>query len=40
MAAAQRAGKLAQLAGQKAIAAQDDDLLKRYQAGHPFRETH
>jgi tetratricopeptide (TPR) repeat protein len=38
--AAQRAGKLAQLAGQKEIAAQDEELLKLYQAGHPFRETH
>jgi Flp pilus assembly protein TadD len=40
MAAAQRAGRLAQLAGQKEIAAQDEELLKLYQAGHPFRETH
>jgi tetratricopeptide (TPR) repeat protein len=40
IAAAQRAGKLAQLAGQKEIAAQDEELLKLYQAGHPFRETH
>jgi tetratricopeptide (TPR) repeat protein len=40
MVAAQRAGKLAQLAGQKEIAAQDEELLKLYQAGHPFRETH
>jgi tetratricopeptide (TPR) repeat protein len=40
MVAAQRAGKLAQLAGQKEIATQDDELLKLYQAGHPFRETH
>ena len=40
MAAAQRAGKLARLAGQKEIAAQDEALLKLYQAGHPFRETH
>jgi tetratricopeptide (TPR) repeat protein len=40
IAAAQRAGRLAQLAGQKEIAAQDEELLKLYQAGHPFRETH
>jgi Tfp pilus assembly protein PilF len=40
MIAAQRAGQLAQLAGQKEIAAQDEELLKLYQAGHPFRETH
>ena len=40
MVAAQRAGKLAQLAGQKEIAAQDEELLKLYQAGQPFRETH
>jgi tetratricopeptide (TPR) repeat protein len=40
MAAAQRAGRLAQLTGQKKIAGQDDDLLKLYQAGQPFRETH
>jgi hypothetical protein len=40
MVAAQRAGKLAQLAGQKEIAVQDGDLLKLYQAGHPYRETH
>ena len=40
MAAAQSAGQLAQLAGQKEIAAQDEELLKLYQAGHPFRETH
>ena len=40
MVAAQRAGQLAQLAGQKEIAAQDEELLKLYQAGHPFRETH
>jgi Flp pilus assembly protein TadD len=40
MAAAQRAGRLAQLAGQKEIAAQAGELLKLYQAGHPFRETH
>jgi tetratricopeptide (TPR) repeat protein len=38
--AARRAGQLAQLAGQKEIAAQDEELLKLYQAGHPFRETH
>jgi len=38
--AAQRADHLAQLAGQKEIAAQDEELLKLYQAGHPFRETH
>jgi tetratricopeptide (TPR) repeat protein len=38
--AAQRAAQLAQLAGQKQIAAQDEELLKLYQAGHPFRETH
>jgi tetratricopeptide (TPR) repeat protein len=38
--AAQRAAQLAQLAGQKQIAAQDGELLKLYQAGHPFRETH
>jgi tetratricopeptide (TPR) repeat protein len=40
IAAAQRAGQLAQLAKQKEIAAQDGELLKLYQAGHPFRETH
>ena len=40
MVAAQRAGRLAQLAGQKEIAAKDEELLKLYQAGHPFRETH
>jgi tetratricopeptide (TPR) repeat protein len=40
MAAAQRAGQLAQLTGQKEIAAQDGELLKLYQAGHPFREAH
>jgi Tfp pilus assembly protein PilF len=40
IAAAQRAGQLAQLAGQKEIAAQDEELLKLYQAGQPFRETH
>jgi tetratricopeptide (TPR) repeat protein len=38
--AVQRAGHLAQLTGQKKIAAQDEELLKLYQAGHPFRETH
>jgi tetratricopeptide (TPR) repeat protein len=38
--AAQRAGHLAQLTGQKNIAVQDEALLKLYQAGHPFRETH
>jgi tetratricopeptide (TPR) repeat protein len=36
----QRAGKLAQLAGQKEIAAKNEELLKLYQAGHPYRETH
>jgi tetratricopeptide (TPR) repeat protein len=40
MVAAQRAGKLAQFAGQKEIAAKDEELLKLYQTGHPFRETH
>jgi Tfp pilus assembly protein PilF len=40
IAAAQRAGQLAQLAGQKEIAAQDEELLKLYQAGQPYRETH
>jgi tetratricopeptide (TPR) repeat protein len=40
MAAAQRAGQLAQFAGQKEIAAQVGELLKLYQAGHPFREAH
>jgi Flp pilus assembly protein TadD len=40
MAAAQRAGQLAQLAGQKEIAAQAGELLKLYQAGQPFRENH
>jgi tetratricopeptide (TPR) repeat protein len=38
--AAQRAGRLAQLAGQKKIAEQDEEMLKLYQAGHPFREIH
>jgi tetratricopeptide (TPR) repeat protein len=33
------AGKLAQTAGQKKIAAQDGELLKLYQAENPFRET-
>jgi tetratricopeptide (TPR) repeat protein len=36
----QIAGKLAQTAGQKKIAAQGGELLKLYQAGYPFRETH
>jgi tetratricopeptide (TPR) repeat protein len=40
IATAQTAGNLAQTAGQKTIAAQDGELLKLYQAGHPFRETH
>jgi tetratricopeptide (TPR) repeat protein len=40
IATAQIAGKLAQTAGQKTIAAQDGELLKLYQAGCPFRETH
>jgi tetratricopeptide (TPR) repeat protein len=40
IAIAQTAGKLAQTAGQKKIAAQDGELLKLYQAGCPFRETH
>ena len=40
IATAQMAGKLAQTAGQKKIAAQDGELLKLYQAGYPFRETH
>ena len=40
IATAQTAGKLAQTAGQKKIAAQDGELLKLYQAGNPFRETH
>ena len=40
IAAAQKAGALAKLAGQKEIAAQDEGLLKLYQAGLPFRETH
>ena len=40
IATAQIAGKLAQTAGQKKIAAQDGELLNLYQAGHPFRETH
>ncbi len=38
--AAQQAGKPAELAGQKEIAAQAGELLKLYQAGQPFRETH
>ena len=40
IATAQMAGKLAQTAGQKKIAAQDGELLKVYQAGYPFRETY
>jgi tetratricopeptide (TPR) repeat protein len=40
IATAQTAGKLAQTAGQKKIAAQDGELLKLYQAGYPFREAH
>ena len=40
IATAQIAGKLAQTAGQNKIAAQDEELLKLYQAGCPFRETH
>jgi Flp pilus assembly protein TadD len=40
IATAQTAGKLAQTAGQKKITAQDGELLKLYQAGCPFRETH
>ena len=40
IATAQIAGKLAQTAGQKKIADQDGELLKLYQAGCPFRETH
>ena len=40
IATAQTAGKLAKTAGQKKIAAQDGELLKLYQAGCPFRETH
>jgi hypothetical protein len=40
VATAQIAGKLAQTAGQKKIAVQDGELLKLYQAGCPFRETH
>jgi tetratricopeptide (TPR) repeat protein len=40
IAAAQRAGQLAQLAGQKEIAAKNEELLKLYRAGQPFRETH
>jgi tetratricopeptide (TPR) repeat protein len=40
IATAQIAGKLAQTAGQKKIADQDGELLKRYQAGSPFRETY
>jgi Flp pilus assembly protein TadD len=39
IATVQMAGKLAQTAGQKKIAAQDGELLKLYQAEHPFRET-
>jgi tetratricopeptide (TPR) repeat protein len=40
LATAQMAGKLAKTAGQNKIAAQDGELLKLYQAGCPFRETH
>jgi tetratricopeptide (TPR) repeat protein len=40
IATAQIAGKLAQTAGQKKIAAQGGELLKLYQAGYPFRETY
>jgi tetratricopeptide (TPR) repeat protein len=39
-AAAHSANQLAQLAGQKEIASQNEELLKLYQTGHPFRETH
>ena len=37
---AQKAGHLAQLAKQKEIAGQAGELLKLYQSGHPFRESH
>ena len=40
IATVQTAGKLAQNAGQKKITAQDGELLKLYQAGYPFWETH
>jgi len=40
IATAQKAGEVAQTAGQKKIAAQDGELLKLYQAGYPFRETY
>ena len=39
-ATAQMAGKFAQTAGQNKIATQDGELLKLYQAGRPFLETH
>ena len=40
IATAKTAGKVAQTAGQTKIATQDGELLKLYQAGSPFRETH
>ncbi|MGO9587267.1 MAG: tetratricopeptide repeat protein [Limisphaerales bacterium] len=40
IATAKTAGKLAQTAGQTNIVIQDGELLKLYQAGSPFRETH
>ncbi len=40
IATAQKAGEVAQTAGQKKIAAQDGELLKLYRAGYPFRETY
>ncbi len=39
IAAAQKARDLASAAGQKNIAARDDELLKLYHAGHPYRES-
>ena len=40
IAAAQKARNLATAAGQKTIAAQDEELLKLYEAGNPCRESH
>jgi tetratricopeptide (TPR) repeat protein len=40
IATAQTAGKLAQNAGQKKIAAQDEELINLYQTGYSFREPY
>ena len=39
VAIAKKARDLAQTAGQKVIAAQDEELLKLYRAGYPFLDT-